>query len=60
MVRVNADTVTLKVEGVLTKLGMTKLVLMEVGPTPYTGIDDMGKSLTPGNLRRKMVERSKY
>ncbi len=50
MVRVDADTVAFEVKGILTELRMTKLILVEVRPTPNSGIDDVGKPLSTSNL----------
>ena len=50
MIGVDAHTVTLEVKRVLTELGVTELVLVQVWPSPYSGIDDMGKPLASRNL----------
>lgn len=50
MVRVDTDAVTLEVKGILAELGVTKLILVQVRPSPYPGIDHMGKPLPAGHL----------
>lgn len=52
MVRVDADLVLLEVEGILTGLNGTQLVVaVEVGPPPQAAVDDMGKPLPVGDLQ---------
>lgn len=53
MIRVDAHALTLQIEGILTKLGVTQLVLVEVGPTPYSGIYNVRKALSSSDLKRK-------
>ena len=57
MVRVDTHTVTFQVEGVLTELGVTQLILVEIGPSPYLSINDMRKPLPAGHLGRRKRER---
>lgn len=52
VVRIDAHTVTLEVESILTKLCMSQLILVQVRPAPYPGIDHMGKTLTTSNLNK--------
>lgn len=53
MIGVDAHTVTLEVKGVLTELGVTQLILVQVRPTPYSSVDDVGEALTSSNLRKR-------
>lgn len=50
VVGVDTNTVTLEVESVLAKLGMTKLVLVEIRPSPDPSVDHMGKTLSSSDL----------
>ena len=52
MIGVDANTVTLEVKRILTKFGMTQLIFVKVGPTPYSSIDHMGEAFTSSNLGR--------
>ena len=52
VVGVNTHAVTLEVKGVLTELGMAKLVLVEVRPTPYPSIDHMREPFATCHLQR--------
>ena len=47
---VDTDAVTLEVKGVLTELCMSQFVLVEIGPSPYLGIDHMWKPFPTSNL----------
>lgn len=59
VIRVHTHTVVLQVERKLTEGHMFELVLMEVGPTPQTGVDHMGKALPARHLaeRQRQIER---
>ena len=50
MVRVDADRVDLEVEGEVAAIGSSKLVLVEVGPAPDPGVDDVREAFATGDL----------
>ncbi len=56
VVRVHAHAVILQVEGKLTELHVFELVLMEVGPTPQTGVDHMREAFPACHLQTDRSE----
>lgn len=50
MIGVDTHVVTLEVEGKLAVFDMLQFVLMQVGPPPQPGIDDMRESFTSSHL----------
>lgn len=53
VVRVDTHVVSLEVERILAVLDVLQLILMQVGPAPQAGVDNMGEAFTPGNLVTK-------
>lgn len=51
MVRVDADTLTLEIKRILTESGVSKLILVQVGPAPYSGINHMRKAFPTSHLK---------
>ncbi len=50
MIGVDTHAVTLEVKRILAELGVTELIFMQVWPSPYSGVDDVGKTLSSRNL----------
>ena len=51
MVRVDTDTLTLEIKCELTESGMSKFILVQVWPAPYSGINHMRKAFTASHLK---------
>ena len=50
VVGIDTYTVTLEVESILAELGMAKLVLVEIRPSPDPSVYHMGKTLSSSDL----------
>ena len=50
VVGIDANTVTLEVESILAELGVAKLILVEIWPSPDPSVDHMGKTLSSSDL----------
>ena len=46
MVRIYAHTVLFEVKGKLTEFHMFQFILVQIRPSPYTGVDDMWEAFT--------------
>lgn len=57
VVRIDADRVALQVEGELAELDVFQLVLVQVGPAPDAGVNDVREALPPRHLQ-STVERA--
>lgn len=53
MVGVDTHVVTLEVEGILAVFDMLQFILMQVGPPPQPGVDNMREPFTSGDLGTK-------
>lgn len=53
MVRVDTHVVIFQVKGILAELYVLQFVLVEVGPTPQSGINNMRETFSPCHLRRE-------
>ena len=55
------DTVTLEVKRILTELGVSQLILVQVRPAPDTSIDHVREAFPTSNLqRRSHISLTKY
>lgn len=50
MIRVDTYAVTLQIKGKLAVFDMLQLILVEIRPSPQTGIDDMRETLASRHL----------